>query len=356
MFNPKQNAALYASTAMIVAGLLSSGASAQTYEATFGHSHQNYGVQGAEAFKAHVESATGGDFVINLVRHGALAGDDREITDQLRLGELEFNKPGAGGIAGVFPQAQVHSWPFLFTDRNVFWQLPQDPEYMQYLREELLEESGGTIRLLSLMENSIRHLYTTAGPIRVPSDLTEHAIKMRTQAVPMHQTLFEALGAAQIVTVGAPERYTALQSGLIDGLEGGLASAWDAGLLEVADYVSLTGHMYEYLWFTVNEDFYQSLPVEYRQIVDDAALIAATVNNSVSYMDTHSALQQIIDAGNDVYVPTEAELQEWQDIAIPAGREFIEEEVSADFIDATMAALERTRERVNAQKSTQADD
>ncbi|PMR81565.1 hypothetical protein C1H70_03975 [Halomonas urumqiensis] len=324
---------------------------AQSMEATLAHPHQNYGVEAAEAFKNHVEAATGGELTINLVRHGALGGD-REITDQLRLGELEFNLPGAGGIASIFPHAQVHSWPFLFTERSVFWELPQDPEYFQLTRDELLKESGDTMRLLALMENSIRHLYTTRGPIRTPDDLSEEAIKMRTQAVPLHQELFEALGAAQIVTVSAPERYSALQSGLIDGMEGGLSSAWDAGLMEVADYVSLTGHMYEYLWLVSNNAFYEGLSDEHRQAVDEAAIIAAATSNVISYQDDNAALEKMAEAGKEIYVPTADELSQWQDIAIPAAREFIEEEVPESYIEATMAALERTRERVAGSKSS----
>lgn len=342
--------ATVAVTAML--GMGGSAAMAQTYTATFGHPHQNYGAQAAAAFKAHVESATGGDLKINLVRHGALSGDDREITNQLRLGELEFNLPGAGGVAGVFPEAQTHSWPFLFTDRIVFWELPKDPEYFQLTRDMMLESSSGTIRLLTLMENSVRHLYTTKGPIRTPADMQAHGIKMRTQAVPMHQEVFTALGASQIVAVGAPERYGALQSGLIDGLEGGLASAWDAGLMEVADYVSLTGHMYEYLWLMVNEDFYQSLPLEHQQAVDEAAGIAATVSNALAFMDSDAAIQKMIEAGDQVYQPTPAELAEWQELAEPVGRSFLEKEVSPDYIEATLAAIERTKERVAALRSS----
>lgn len=327
---------------------------AQGQEATLAHPHQNYGVQAAEAFKDHVEAATDGELTINLVRHGALGGD-REITDQLRLGELEFNLPGAGGIASVFPHAQVHSWPFLFTERSVYWALPQDPEYFQLTRDELLEASGDTIRLLALMENSVRHLYTTRGPIRTPDDLQEHAIKMRTQAVPLHQELFEALGAAQIVTVSAPERYSALQSGLIDGMEGGLSSAWDAGLMEVADYVSLTGHMYEYLWLVTNNDFYESLSEEHRQAVDEAAIIATATSNAISYQDDNDALANMAEAGKEIYVPTAEELSQWQDIAVPTARDFIEEEVPESYIEATLAALERTRERINGIKSSAAE-
>jgi len=334
------------------AALAAGSTAAQTYEATFGHPHQNYATKAAEAFKEYVESATGGDLVINLVPHGALGGNDREITDQLRLGELEFNLPGAGGVAGVFPHSQTHSWPFLFTERSVFWELPNDPEYFALTRSEMLASTGGTVRLLALMENSIRHLYTTRGPIKVPADLGVHAIKLRTQTVPMHQEVFTALGAASIVSTGAAERYTAMQSGLIDGLEGGLASVWDAGLMEVAEHVTLTGHMYEYLWLLTNDAFYQSLPLQYRQAVDEGAIIAAGVNNAVSFQDSNSALKKMIDAGKAVYVPTAADLAEWQAIAEPVGRGFIEKEVPAAFVEATVQALERTRARVAARKSS----
>ncbi len=339
---------LAATIALATVGGLSAVAQAQSYEATLAHPHQGYAVAGAEAFKAHVESATGGDLVINLVNQGALASDVREITDQLRLGELEFNIPGADGIAGVFPQAQAYNWPFLFTNRNVFWELHQDPDYFNYVRDELLESSGDTVRLLGVMENSIRHMYTTRGPIRTPADLEEHAIKMRTQPVPMHEEVFAALGSAQVVAVSAPERYSALQSGLIDGLEGGLASAWDAGLLEVADYVTLSGHMYDYLWLLTNNDFYQSLPAEHQEAIDEAALIAITVNNAASFSDSNEALELMRDAGNEIYVPTAAELAEWQELAEPVGRGFIEEVVPEDFIETTLEALDRTRERVGA--------
>lgn len=335
--------------------LLASGAISQTYEATFGHPHQNYATKAAEAFKAHVESATGGDFVVNLVPHGALGSGDREITDQLRLGELEFHLPGAGGVAGVYPESQTHSWPFLFTERSVFWELPNDAEYFAATRDGLLEATSGTVRLLSLMENSIRHLYTTRGPIQVPADLAEHAIKMRTQTVPMHQEVFTALGSAAIVATGAPERYSAMQTGLIDGLEGGLASVWDAGLMEVADHVTLTGHMYEYLWLLTNDEFYQSLPLEYQQAVDEAAIIATSVNNAISFQDSTAALELMYAADRQVYVPTAADLAKWQEIAEPVGRAFIEQEVSAEYIEATLEALERTRARVTGRKSAAAD-
>lgn len=333
------------------AAIAAGSSTAQTYEATFGHPQQNYATKAAEAFKEYVESATAGDLVINLVPHGALGGNDREITDQLRLGELEFNLPGAGGVAGVFPHAQTHSWPFLFAERSVFWELPNDPEYFALTRSEMLASTGGTVRLLALMENSIRHIYTTRGPIQVPGDLTANSIKMRTQTVPMHQELFTALGSASVVSTGAAERYTAMQSGLIDGLEGGLASAWDAGLMEVADHVTLTGHMYEYLWLLTNDEFYQSLPLEYRQAIDEGAMMATGVNNAVSYQDTTTALKKMIDAGKSVYVPTAADLAEWQAIAVPVGRAYIEQEIPATYVEATVQALERTQARVAARKS-----
>ena len=52
------------------------------------------------------------------------------------------------------------------------------------------------------------------------------------------------------------------------------------------------------------------------------------------------------EAGKQIYVPTAAELDEWQALAEPVGQEFIAQEVPEEFVQRTLEALERTRERV----------
>ncbi|MBS9402364.1 TRAP transporter substrate-binding protein [Halomonas sp. TRM85114] len=319
---------------------------AQTYSATFAYFDSNVDFQlpAAEAFKNYIEVATDGDMEINITTVGGLGGDEREVLDQLRLGELQFMTPNAGGLAGAFPAAQVWNLPFLFAGRHIAWKVFQDREYIGLVNDQIQTDTNGQLRFLGAAENSVRHLYTTRGPIRVPSDLDSEGIKIRTMQAPMHQAVWTELGAPSVVALPAAERYTGLQTGLIDATEGGLNSAWNAGLLEVADYVTLTAHMYDVTSYIVSDNFFESLPEEYQKVVEEASSLAIDVQNAHALVKDNEALNRIIEAGNTVVEPTSEERAAWRELAEPVGREFVAEVADPDFMQATLDTVSRVEE------------
>jgi TRAP-type C4-dicarboxylate transport system substrate-binding protein len=174
--------------ALLIGVLGATGAEAQEYRATFAYfaAIADYQEPAAHAFKDYVEIATDGDIQISLTTIEALGGNEREVMDQVRLGELQFMTPNAGGLSGAFPSAQVWNLPFLFAGRHVAWSLFQDRAYIARVSEQIQADTNGQLRFLGAGENSVRHLYTTRGPIRVPGDMAEHGIKIRTMQAPMH--------------------------------------------------------------------------------------------------------------------------------------------------------------------------
>ncbi|MFO8044227.1 MAG: TRAP transporter substrate-binding protein DctP, partial [Alkalispirochaeta sp.] len=146
-------------------------------EAQIAHSPNPGGTAGAMAFKEYVESATDGRFTINPIGYDAL-GSVREVTDQVRLGEMEFHAPGTVGLVGVWPDLQMVNMPFLFTDRQAFWEVMQDEEYVGYIRDAIDGASNGTIRYLGAAENSVRNLYTST-EVRVPADMEGLMIRVQ---------------------------------------------------------------------------------------------------------------------------------------------------------------------------------
>ncbi|MDN3523179.1 TRAP transporter substrate-binding protein [Halomonas ramblicola] len=316
---------------------------AQSYSATFAYFDSNVDFQlpAAEAFKNYIEVATDGDMEINITTVGGLGGDEREVLDQLRLGELQFMTPNAGGLAGAFPAAQVWNLPFLFAGRHIAWKVFQDREYISLVNDQIQADTNGQLRFLGAAENSVRHLYTTRGPIREPSDLDSEGIKIRTMQAPMHQAVWTELGAPSVVALPAAERYTGLQTGLIDATEGGLNSAWNAGLLEVADYVSLTAHMYDVTSYIVSNSFFESLPEQYQRIVEEASSLAIDVQNSHALIEDNKALTRIIEAGKTVVEPNAEERAAWRELAEPVGREFVGEVADPDFMQATLDTVSR---------------
>ncbi|HKK49494.1 MAG TPA: TRAP transporter substrate-binding protein [Alkalispirochaeta sp.] len=306
-------------------------------EAQIAHSPNPGGTAGAQAFKEYVESATDGRFTINPISYDAL-GSVREVTDQVRLGEMEFHAPGTVGLVGVWPDLQMVNMPFLFTDRQAFWEVMQDDEYVGYIRDAVDDASNGTIRYLGAAENSVRNLYTNT-QVRVPDDMS--GLMIRVQEAPIMQAVWSGLGAGEVVAMSGSERNAAVQAGTLDAIEGSFGGAWGGGNLAVLGNATLTGHVYDYMHYMVNSDFYDSLPAEYQQAVDEGIAAAVDAHNQAAFEDEAASIEEAEDAGVWVYQPTADELAIWQAQAVATGEEFLQEVVSDEFYALTFEVVER---------------
>lgn len=330
-------------SAAILAAMLAASASAQT-SMTYAHSENPAATEAARTFKAEVEGRSGGEIEVNLVLHSALGGD-RDIVDQMRLGEIEFYVPGIHALAAVAPNTQIFGAPYLFSGRREFFELMSDPEVLSYVRDHVLDQTGSTVRIMGAAENSVRNLYTKDGPIRLPEDLSD--TKLRVSPAPLNIQLWSGLGTGNVVGLSGAERNQALQSGIIDAIEGSLSGAYGSGNLDLLDHVTLTEHAYSYMVHLINNDFYTNLSPSLQKVIDDATYLSIIVQNGASMVLEREALDQVANEGLAVSVLTAAEMSEWQDLARPIGQEFIENNVDQDFRETIYQALEDTRQRIN---------
>lgn len=331
-----------AAAALAVATLFIADAADAQVRMTYAYSENPSAQTAAQAFKALVEGQSNNEIEVNLVIHGAL-GADRDVVDQLRLGELEFYVPGVHALSAIAPNFQMFDAPYLFADRREFYALMEDDEFVAFLNDHLLERSNGTIRFLGAAENSVRNLYSKTGPIRLPSDL--RSIKLRVPPGPLNISLWESLGVGSVVGLSGSERNQALQTGIIDAVEGSLSGAMGAGHLDILPYVTITGHGYSYMTHIINEDFYQSLSEDHRAIVEFATDISIRVQNGAAVIEELEALQSLEAPKNTVTILSPTELRAWQDLARPVGEAFIAERLDADFAERVNAALDATRGR-----------
>lgn len=309
-------------------------------EMTYAHSENPSSTVAAEAFKKIVEGRSGGEIEVNLVIHGAL-GSDRDNVDQLSLGEFEMYVVGVHGLSAIAPNFQFFDAPYLFTNRREFYALMQDGDFVTYVDDYLAKASNGTIRFMGAAENSVRNLYTKVGPIRTPDGLNQ--VKLRVSPGPLNIAMWEALGVGSVVGLSGSERNQALQSGIIDAVEGSLSGAMGNGHLDVLDHVQLTGHSYSYMAYLLNTEFYDSLTPGQQMVLDEAIDLSITIQNGAAITLEQTALEQAAAEGNTVTVLTDAELNEWKAIAYPVGQEFIATQLDADFVKVASDALAAVR-------------
>lgn len=341
-----KNSHMFAIGGALVAGtvaLAPAGAHAQDVSMTFAHSENPNAMIAAESFKQMVEDMSGGDIEVNLIIHHALGGD-RDVVDQLRIGEVEAYVPGMHALAELSPSTQIFGAPFLFRDRAEFFEVMKDDEFVAYLRDWILEDTNDQIRLEGAAENSVRYLYTAHGPINTPDDLGP--VSLRVPPTPINIALWEALGPGDVTGMPGADRDQGLQTGVIDGIEGSAAGAWSGGRMDNLEHVTLTGHVYSYMPYLYNNDFWEGLSDDHQQVLRMATRLAIWVQNGHAITEEQDALVAMAEAGNQVNAPSPSEIEVWQEVAGPVREEFIEENVDPEFAQRVFQAIEDTRERI----------
>lgn len=330
--------------ALIVSTIVSTTSYAQSVEMTYAHSENPSSTTAAIAFEAMVEGKSGGDIQVNRVIHGAL-GSDRDVVDQMRLGELEFYVVGVHGLNGIAPNFQLFDAPFVFKDRREFYGLMADKELVGFVNDYLMEASNNTIRFFGAAENSVRNLYTKAGPIRTPADLGD--VKLRVPPGPLNIAVWQGLGIGNVVGLSGSERNQALQTGLIDGVEGSLSGAVGNGHLDILDHVSFTGHSFSYMAYLANNEFWESLSDAHKAVLTEAIDLSIIVQNGSAMSEEFAAIDALQKKGTTITVLSADEKAAWQEIAYPVGQKFIAENVDKDFTAGVIEALERVRTDLN---------
>ncbi len=325
-----------------VAGLMLANSALAQVQMTYAHSENPSAVTAAEAFKAIVEGQSAGEIRVDLVIHSTLGGD-RDVVDQMRLGELEFYVPGIHGLSGIAPNVQMFDAPYLFANRNEFYALMRDDDLVAYVRDHILERSGNTIRFLGAAENSVRNLYSSHGPIRLPSDLGP--VKLRVPPGPLNLAVWQGLGIGSVVGLSGAERNQGLQTGIIDATEGSLSGAMSAGHVDLLGNITMTGHSFSYMAYVVNEEFWQGLTDAQRDIISAATELSIIIQNGAAMTSELNALRDAAAGGANITILSPAEAAVWQETAFPVGQQFIADNLDDDFAERVQSAIDAIRAR-----------
>ncbi|HEX7387730.1 MAG TPA: TRAP transporter substrate-binding protein [Castellaniella sp.] len=162
----------------------------------------------------------------------------------------------------------------------------------------------------------------TKRAIKTPTDLK--GLKMRSEG--KLSAKFLAAQGATPVAVDSSEVYTSLQSGSLDGAVSGLSSIVSRKWYEVGHYITAIHYVPLVYPIQVNAKWWKGLTQAQRDIIAKAAVgtesqavadIEKEFNDDIALSKKH---------GNEVYRPTDAELQQWKDTAgVQARKDYIAE-------------------------------
>ncbi|MDB2407543.1 TRAP transporter substrate-binding protein DctP [Jannaschia sp.] len=308
---------------------------------------------GLVVFKNYVENASNGAITVELFIGTQLCGNGAECLQGVADGSIDIFVTTSGGAAGIFPYVQIFDLPYLMADDRIAEEVLTGTELTAQLRAKALEDSGDTIRIMSVGNTGgWRNFANTVRPIENPEDMD--GLKIRTVVADLPQELVRALGASP-TPIPWPELFTSFQTGVVEGSKNGITDIMgmkfpDAGL----QYVTLDGHAYMAAIWVMNNQKFLEMDDEMKRVIVDGFSALQQATFASPKRKSIAAYEEFVAGGGNLYVPTPEQKQAFQDAAAPvydwfAGNVDGGEEMLANF----RAAIEEAETEVNARRDAE---
>ena len=324
---------------MLVGAPLAASAADFTLRATANSNDNDEDYDGLVVFKNYVEAASNGAIEVELFIGTQLCSKGAECLQGIADGSIDIYVSTSGGAAGIFPYVQVLDLPYLMADDRVAEYVMTNTDFVRTMREMALEDSGGTIRLMTIGNTGgWRNFANTQRRIQSPADM--EGLKIRTVVADLPQELVRALGGSP-TPIPWPELFTSFQTGVVDGSKNGITDIMgmkfpDAGL----QYLTLDGHAYMgALWWMSNDNF-MAMPEDLRRVVVDGFSQLQQATFASPKRKSIEAYEAFVAGGGDLYVPTPEEKAAFAEAATPVQGWFRENVDGGDAIlDALITAV-----------------
>ena len=245
-------------------------AAAPTRTFTFGYDQPHdtaYGFM-ADRFSEKLQELSGGTLATRQFPSAAL-GQEPEMAQKVRTGDIDFAINATANTATIVPQAGVFSLHFIFRDEKHLLHAVTDRSINAYFKKMILDNTTGA-RSLGLMTLGFRNMYSkfavsnaadVAGKkVRVQATKTEDAFFSAYHAIPVHMPFGQV--------------YTSLQTGLVQIAENGNDIYLKNKHYEAAPVLSKTQHEANNNQLWVSQKTLDSLTEQQRKWVEDAASYA----------------------------------------------------------------------------------
>lgn len=244
----------------------------------------------AEFFAKRVAELSNNALSVQILP-AAQMGGQREIIESVSLGTLEMGYGESGLYANYTPPFGIIALPYLYRDFAHFERTVDGAVGAQLARE--LEAKSG-IKVMNWMTAGYRNTFLRSKPINVPADF--RGVKIRLPEAPVFVRTFATLGA-QPTPIPAPEMYSALQTGVVDAMEGSAEVGFTFRIHEVTKCLSLTRHILLDGSFAMNSGFFGGLPKPQQDAVQQAATEAGKWQRAQHFEREKGWLDKLAAAG-----------------------------------------------------------
>src|SRR6201998_4197402 len=218
-------------------------------------------------------------------------GQEIDVINSVKLGVIDLMVSGSSISANLVPLVGTFDLGYLFTS---FQQQTKafNAGAAKPIEDALLK--GASIRVIAWAYNFGARSVLSKKPVKTPEDLA--GLKIRTLPNPIITECLRLMGAAA-TPLAFGEIYTALQAGVLDGLEHDPPTIVASKFYETAKFYSLTEHIYSPLVTYFSDATYNRMDPKLRDGFLDAAQKAAVATRAHGLAVEKEALAALGDKG-----------------------------------------------------------
>lgn len=277
-------------------------------------------------FKEMVEENSNGRIEVEIYPSGSLFPSDREAIESVQLGNVEMTIPALASVSSFDQNFMILDLPFLFEDHEAVYRV-LDGEFGENLLQGLEDYN---IKGLVFGENGFRHITNNVHPIEEMADLNGQ--KFRTLESPVQTDVYNAFGAnASPFAFG--EMYSALQQGVYDSMEGPISLIYTSNIQEVQDYLTISNHYYMPTALLMNNEFYESLPDDLKEVVQEAAEMFRDEQRQLAQDQDEEYLEELLDYGMQMNELSDEAMEEFREASVPVFEKY-EERLGSELFEA----------------------
>ena len=259
---------------------------------------------------ANIREQTNGAITINFFPGGTL-GNEPTALQGVMSGTIEMASVSPNIVATVSPAMNALCLPFVYEDEKNFWDVLTTEEYVNKVNE-VLGEVG--LVYLGIGLAAPRNVSTKVF-VGTPADTKGQVIRVMGGSI--YSDLYKAWGfGTSVLSYG--EVYTAMQQGVVDGLD----NSNDGNILmkfcEVVTHTLGLDYVYHAQMILMNKDLFDSLTPETQKIIKAAFAQGTMDAKTVSMQANIENIDIVKERYNITYTAVTPELRKvWSDALTP---------------------------------------
>ena len=256
---------------------------------------------GLEAFGKKLKETTNGKFEVKVFPSCQL-GSEKEMTEGLFLGNVDVATSATTVVTNFIPEFIVYDLPFLFNSDEHFYKASDGAPGKFFV--DACAKKG--IRLLAIYDAGVRHI-ASKKPVNSMKDLK--GMKIRTMQSQIHIDAFNGFGA-KATPMAFSEQFSALEQGVIDGVEASNTSCYNPQFYRPAPNWALVSWYRCVTAMMMSEKKFQSYPKDVQKAILEAAAYSAKVEREAYAKSESASLDAMKKAGVNITKPDVAPFKE----------------------------------------------